>query len=109
MHASPDPQGTIGALKFTQIDKQGFEDRAYRLHYNESQSRADAFANAGAAVGLAAAALLLPRGSPPLSYGLAAAGGSAVGTALGVAAHVASRPPEHRTPNKALHELVRSD
>ncbi|KXZ44118.1 hypothetical protein GPECTOR_73g639 [Gonium pectorale] len=82
--------GTLGVLKCTQIDQEGFEDRAYRLHYNQGQNRTDAFSAAGAAVGLAAAALLLPRGAPPLSYAMAAAGVSAVGTALGVAAHVAS-------------------
>ncbi|PNH11996.1 hypothetical protein TSOC_001126 [Tetrabaena socialis] len=99
--------GTLGAVKFLQIDQAGFEDRAYRLHYNAGQHRTDTIASAGMALGFAAAALWLPKGAP--SYGLALVGGSAVGCALGVAAHLATRPEEQRTHNKALHELKRTD
>ncbi|GFR51058.1 hypothetical protein Agub_g13380 [Astrephomene gubernaculifera] len=83
--------GALGALKFTTIDQAGFEDRAYRLHYNKGQNRTDCFSFAGAFVGLAAAAVLLPRGVAGTTaglYGMALVGGSAAGCALGVAAHV---------------------
>ncbi|KAG2483971.1 hypothetical protein HYH03_017216 [Edaphochlamys debaryana] len=80
--------GTLGAVKFSSIDEEGFEDRAYRLFYNKGQNRTDGFAAIGAAVGFAAAAVLARQS------GLGALGGAAVGTAVGVAAHVATQPAE---------------
>ncbi|KAG2432655.1 hypothetical protein HYH02_006643 [Chlamydomonas schloesseri] len=98
---------SLAAVKFTQIDKDGFHDRVYRLHYNTSQQRTDSFAWAGGLLGLVAAVVLLPEGGP--GWAVAMVGGSGVGSALGVLAHVATRPPEQVYPNKALHELVRDD
>lgn len=34
----------LGAARLSQIDKDGMVDRAYRLHYNDSQRRTDLFA-----------------------------------------------------------------
>ncbi|GIL88896.1 hypothetical protein Vretimale_16880 [Volvox reticuliferus] len=87
---------TLGAVKFTKIDQAGFDDRAYRLHYNAGQNRTDEFSTVGAIVGLAAAAVLVPRGAggSAAAYGLTLLGGSAVGCAAGVAAHIATKPAE---------------
>ncbi|KAG2501069.1 hypothetical protein HYH03_000888 [Edaphochlamys debaryana] len=94
-------------VRFVDISAEGFADRAYRLHYNDAQHRNDTFAAWGTALGFAAAALLLPRGAP--AYPWAVAGGAAAGSAAGVAAHMLTRPAEMRYPNKALHELLRTD
>lgn len=96
--------GAMCTAKFVNMDREGLEDRVYRLHYNEGQNRTDAFCAAGSTLGAAAAALLLARHGVPLS-GLNVTGGAALGAALGVFAHVLTRPEEQRTPNKALHEL----
>ncbi len=58
-------------------------------------------------MGLAAAAVLLPRSVP--YYAMSLAGGAAAGTAAAVALHVATRPEDQRAPNKAMHELTRRD
>ncbi|PNW87730.1 hypothetical protein CHLRE_02g143567v5 [Chlamydomonas reinhardtii] len=97
----------LGAAKFTQITKEGFHDRVYRLHYNASQQRTDAFSWAGGLLGLVAAGLLLPEGGP--GWAAAMVGGGGVGSVLGVLTHVATRPADQVYPNKALHELVRDD
>lgn len=34
----------LGVLRLSQVDEEGMVDRAYRLHYNESQRRTDTFA-----------------------------------------------------------------
>ena len=88
------------------IDHDGVEERVYRLRHNRSQSRVDAFTNAGATAGLAAAAYLLHQGESgrhPPALGLA--GGAAVGAALALLAHLATRPEDMRTPNRALDQL----
>jgi hypothetical protein len=102
---------TLGGVKFTKIDQAGFEDRAYRLHYNTNQNRCDDFSAVGALFGLAAAAVLVPRGggSAASAYGLSLLGGAAAGCAAGVAAHVATTAKEMQHANKALHELRRTD
>ncbi len=69
--------------------------------------RVDTFSAAGSLVGLAAAAVLLPRSVP--YYAMSLAGGAAAGTAAAVLLHTVTRPAEDRTPNKALHELMRGD
>jgi hypothetical protein len=33
----------MGSIKILQMDKEGVEDRVYRLHYNSSQKRTDTF------------------------------------------------------------------
>ncbi|GLC47044.1 hypothetical protein PLESTB_001438700 [Pleodorina starrii] len=103
--------GSLAAFKFPKIDQAGFEDRAYRLHYNVGQNRTDDFSAVGALVGLAAAAVLVPRGAggSASAFGLSLLGGSAVGVAAGVAAHVASMPKELKHPSTALHEIKRND
>jgi len=74
------------AYKISTLDKEGIDDRVYRLHYHAGQARTDKFANAGGFLG--AAALLAAAPAP--SRALNAAAGFAAGTAAGVAAHVAS-------------------
>jgi CBS-domain-containing membrane protein len=56
-------------------------------------------------VGLAAAAILLPKvsDSPPQPLNLL--GGAAVGTVAGMLLHMVSRPAEYTSPSKMLHEL----
>eukprot|EP00878_Enallax_costatus_P005898 GHUV01006187.1.p1 GENE.GHUV01006187.1~~GHUV01006187.1.p1 ORF type:complete len:203 (+),score=54.09 GHUV01006187.1:302-910(+) len=82
----------LGALRVGQLDKDGLEDRTYRLHYNKGQNRTDTFAQVGAFGGLAAGALLLrgAAGATPFHY----LGTASAGTALGVLAHVLTRPQE---------------
>eukprot|EP00879_Flechtneria_rotunda_P001286 GHRR01001435.1.p1 GENE.GHRR01001435.1~~GHRR01001435.1.p1 ORF type:complete len:172 (+),score=46.13 GHRR01001435.1:174-689(+) len=92
----------VGALKTMQLDRAGVEDRVYRLHYNKGQNRTDAFAQAGALVGLAAAAYFL-RGRSDVKA-LQYVGSASLGTAGGVLLHVLTRPVDN-TPNKMLHEL----
>ena len=74
------------AYKISTLDKDGVDDRVYRLHYHAGQARTDRFANAGGFLG--AAALLAAAPAPSLA--LNAAAGFAAGTAAGVAVHVAS-------------------
>ena len=112
----------MGAVRLAGSEelKAGAEDRAYRLHYNTGQNRADLFAQAGG--WLAASASWVGAGqhtlnlsspiSPtchpltPLQIGMAAGGaaavaflpasaavvvgGAAAGTACGIVAHVAT-------------------
>lgn len=33
----------LGSIKILQMDREGVEDRVYRLHYNSSQKRTDTF------------------------------------------------------------------
>jgi hypothetical protein len=33
----------MGSIKILQMDREGVEDRVYRLHYNDSQKRTDTF------------------------------------------------------------------
>eukprot|EP00877_Chromochloris_zofingiensis_P012775 jgi/Chrzof1/7751/Cz02g35130.t1 len=70
----------LGALKISQTDQEGLEDRVYRLHYNEGQNRTDLFAQVGAVVGFAAGAALLGVGkTAPINFvGSAALGATAV-------------------------------
>jgi hypothetical protein len=73
----------LGA-KMKDMDQEGLEDRVYRLHYNKGQNRTDLFSQIGAAGGIGATAAML-KAAP-----LQVLGGAAVGTAVGVAAHVAT-------------------
>eukprot|EP00882_Tetradesmus_deserticola_P005804 GHRQ01006111.1.p1 GENE.GHRQ01006111.1~~GHRQ01006111.1.p1 ORF type:complete len:160 (+),score=40.05 GHRQ01006111.1:417-896(+) len=81
-----------GAVRVSNIDQDGLEDRAYRLHYNQGQNRTDVFAQAGAAAGLAAGAALL-RGAAHASA-LHYLGCSSVGAAGGILLHVLTWPKE---------------
>jgi len=96
--------GVVGALKILQMDREGIEDRVYRLHYNDTQKRTDLFAAVGGAFGLAAAGYFLPKYSKsevkPINY----LGGAGLGTVLGILVHMATRPIDN-TPSKMLHEL----
>ncbi|PSC76657.1 hypothetical protein C2E20_0195 [Micractinium conductrix] len=76
--------GALGAARLASLEdvKAGVEDRVYRLHYNQGQNRADRFALAGSAVGVAAAALLVPMSPTALL------GGGAAGAAAALLAHV---------------------
>eukprot|EP00878_Enallax_costatus_P000645 GHUV01000750.1.p1 GENE.GHUV01000750.1~~GHUV01000750.1.p1 ORF type:complete len:180 (+),score=54.44 GHUV01000750.1:127-666(+) len=94
----------VGSVKLLQMDRAGMEDRVYRLHYNKAQHRVDHLAQAGAAIGLAAAAFLLRGNSDVKPLHLVGAGG--VGTAAGVLLHLLTRPEEQRGNNKMFHELI---
>ncbi|GBF97190.1 hypothetical protein Rsub_10051 [Raphidocelis subcapitata] len=94
------------AGKRLNIDREGVTDRVYRLHYNASQQRVDSFTAVGSTAGLAAAAYFLHQGQSgkhPPAIGLV--GGAAVGCALGVVAHLLTRPAEQATPNRMLDQL----
>ncbi|KAL4431257.1 hypothetical protein ABPG75_006513 [Micractinium tetrahymenae] len=82
--------GAMGAVVLARVDdlQAGVEDRAYRLHYNQGQNRADKFARVGAAAGAAAAAAMLPLSVAPL------VAGSAVGAAVAFGAHVGTKPAQ---------------
>lgn len=168
---SPHVPALLGAAKLSQIDEEGMVDRAYRLHYNDSQRRTDlcsavglgvavdtlgaatamcsacnrrvrvhmavavrqryllnvntaaqprhlsAFSayictntthttQVGSAVGLTAGSLLLRGGPRGALHYLGAAG---AGAAAGIVAHVLTRPEEHKSPDKMLHELRSSN
>lgn len=91
----------MALYKYVNMDDEGLYDRVYRLHYNEGQQRTDKFAAAFGLLGaLAAAAVVRPAAA------VSVLGGAAVGMAAGVAAHVATAPPQAgKPPNKMLHEL----
>ncbi|KAL4419248.1 hypothetical protein ABPG77_001186 [Micractinium sp. CCAP 211/92] len=82
--------GAMGAVRLAQLEdlKAGVEDRAYRLHYNQGQNRADLFARVGSAAGVATAAALLPISVAPL------VAGGAVGAAVALVAHVGTKPAQ---------------
>jgi hypothetical protein len=93
----------LGLGKIATIERAGLEDRVYRLFHNESQRRVDTFSVAGGALGAAAAYALVKGGgsgehkcpvkpSSNVPLHMAVAGGAAVGSALGVLAHMATRP-----------------
>ncbi|KAI8466425.1 MAG: hypothetical protein J3K34DRAFT_433877 [Monoraphidium minutum] len=96
----------LGVGKRATMDREGVEDRVYRLHHNKSQGRVDALCSVGSTVGLAAAALLLHQGAsgrhPPAINLL---GGAAAGCVAGLIAHMATRPAEMATPNRMMDYL----
>ncbi|KAF8066285.1 hypothetical protein HT031_002608 [Scenedesmus sp. PABB004] len=96
--------GVAGLAKFLTLTREGFEDRAYRLHYNQSLQRNDRFAHGGMLLGVAAAAYLYGT-KPSAERGVHLAGGAALGTAAGVVAHLLTRPAAYRTPNTMFAEL----
>lgn len=104
----------LGLGKIATIERAGLEDRVYRLFHNDSQRRVDTFSFAGASLGAAAAYALVKAGgsgdhkcpvkpSENVSLHVAVAGGAAVGSALGVLAHMATRPESG--PNKMIDEF----
>uniref|UniRef100_A0A7S0RSA7 Uncharacterized protein n=1 Tax=Chlamydomonas leiostraca TaxID=1034604 RepID=A0A7S0RSA7_9CHLO len=94
--------GVMAGAKFTQISREGFEDRVYRLHHNTSQHRNDRLSEAGAVLGLAATAYLLHSAGVPLKP-LNLLGGAAIGAAAGVGLHVLTKPEDQRTPNQLVN------
>ncbi|WIA11066.1 hypothetical protein OEZ85_011218 [Tetradesmus obliquus] len=94
----------VGSVKLLQMDREGMEDRVYRLHYNTSQHRNDHLSQVGGALGLAAAAYFLRNSSDakPVHY----VGGASAGAAAGILLHMLTRPQEAKSVNKMLHELV---
>jgi hypothetical protein len=93
----------MGSIKILQMDREGVEDRVYRLHYNNSQKRTDTFSLVGAVLGIAATGYLLKDNSAvkPLHF----LGGAGVGAASGVLLHMMTRPLDQKTANKMMHEL----
>lgn len=91
---------TLG--KFTTIDRAGFEDRAYRLHYSNSQNRTDAFSSVGAVLGCAATALLFHQQGlflQPLNL----VGSAAAGSSMGILLHILTKPEDQKTPNQMVN------
>eukprot|EP00882_Tetradesmus_deserticola_P004796 GHRQ01005054.1.p1 GENE.GHRQ01005054.1~~GHRQ01005054.1.p1 ORF type:complete len:173 (+),score=47.03 GHRQ01005054.1:156-674(+) len=93
----------VGSVKLLQMDREGMEDRVYRLHHNTGQHRNDHLSQVGGALGLAAAAYFLRGNSDakPLHY----IGGASVGAATGILLHMLTRPQEKKSANKMMHEL----
>ena len=71
--------------------------------FTAAAAAAGVWPQVGAALGLAAAGYLLKdnKGAQPLHF----LGGAGVGAATGVLLHMLTRPVDHRTPNKMMHEL----
>jgi Protein of unknown function (DUF1757) len=69
---------TLGGAKVAGLDRDGVEDRVYRIHYNQGVQRCDRFANGGALIGGGIATAV--HGARPSAM----LGGMAAGTALGV-------------------------
>lgn len=86
----------LGSTKMARIPADefadGMQDRAYRLHYNKGQNRADTFSRVGMASGGLAAMFLIPSAAAPVILG-----GSAFGSACGIFAHVATLPKGEKT------------
>jgi len=62
------------------------QDRAYRLHYNKGQNRADLFSHLGSSIGILSTWYWIKAAGGVLGL----VGGASVGAALGVLAHVAT-------------------
>eukprot|EP00189_Rhodosorus_marinus_P008245 CAMPEP_0184749986 /NCGR_PEP_ID=MMETSP0315-20130426/32577_1 /TAXON_ID=101924 /ORGANISM="Rhodosorus marinus, Strain UTEX LB 2760" /LENGTH=176 /DNA_ID=CAMNT_0027227629 /DNA_START=56 /DNA_END=586 /DNA_ORIENTATION=+ len=98
--------GGMGFYKVMSIEEdEGVEDRVYRLHYNEGQNRVDKFAASGAITGGVSCGLGLASSAGLLN---ALLGGAAYGTAVSIAAHVAtySVPEDQKTKNKMIKEVM---
>jgi len=85
----------LGKIYGTPLDKEGIKERVYRLHYNEGQKRVDLFSFEGELAGLVSGVFAFRQhlATPGLSLGyrlLPVLGCMAVGSAIGVAAHVAT-------------------
>ncbi|CAD7705166.1 unnamed protein product [Ostreobium quekettii] len=91
--------GILVSGKMIGMDREGLEDRVYRLHYNEGQKRVDRFCQAGGLLGAIAAAFLVNK-SP-----MVVVGGAAAGAFLGVVAH-GTTAAKDSTPNKMMHEVT---
>ncbi|KAA8499706.1 hypothetical protein FVE85_7291 [Porphyridium purpureum] len=75
----------LGLAKMSKTDMEGVEDRVYRLHYNVGQNRVDRMVTVGAGVGAGAMlAVAIKDGKPSKEVAIAALGGAALGSAVGV-------------------------
>lgn len=94
----------MGALKLATMDEDGLYDRVHRLHYNAGQSRTDHFAQAGAALGAAAALAL--RSSLPAAAQTPTGimGAAAVGVASGVVLHILTAPKAEAGSSSLKHK-----
>lgn len=81
------------------VDQEGIEDRAYRLHYNESQNRTDNFARSGLLVGGMIGCLAGVSVTNAL-------GGAAFGTSVGILAHVSTWRDAAAGPNRMFAEIA---
>ena len=75
-----------GLAKVATLDRDGVNDRIYRLHFNQGQIRVDTFSAVGGTIGLVAAAAMT---TGPASFAQVV-GGLGWGAALSVGAHVIS-------------------
>lgn len=78
--------GVLGTVKCSSIDKEGVDDRVYRLHYNDGQNRVDKFAAAGGVLGGVLSLGTLTH-NPYII-----AGGVAAGSFAGILCHVGTAP-----------------
>jgi hypothetical protein len=101
--------GAMEANKMRSYNKAGdvpgaLQDRAYRLHYNKGQNRADFFSHLGSSIGILSTWYWTKAAGV-----LGLVGGASVGAALGVLAHVATmekkQKGEEEGNNKMIDEL----
>lgn len=52
----------MGSIKILQMDREGVEDRVYRLHYNSSQKRTDTFSAVRRGGGVTGGGRVAPQG-----------------------------------------------
>ena len=90
----------MGVVKTWNFEsREDWDDRAYRLHYNAGQNRADSFASLGAVAGLGWAASIV-RPTMLKQW----VGAAAFGAGCGILAHVATSKLG-RNPNAMFEEL----
>lgn len=87
----------LGTARVITLDDDGIYDRAYRLKYNQGQTRTDVFANCAGAVGAGAAAAAL--GVNLTNIG----GGASLGIVAGLALHLLTSQNRNK-PNVMLEE-----
>eukprot|EP01026_Neomeris_dumetosa_P000344 TRINITY_DN10083_c0_g3_i1.p1 TRINITY_DN10083_c0_g3~~TRINITY_DN10083_c0_g3_i1.p1 ORF type:complete len:170 (-),score=18.94 TRINITY_DN10083_c0_g3_i1:147-656(-) len=94
--------GALGLGKRLQINREGLEDRVYRLNYNEEQNRWDLFSTCGILGGAALATLRF--GYQPWLI----AGGGVVGCSVGTIAHLSTWKKRKDIGKQMLEELKSS-
>eukprot|EP01025_Chloroclados_australasicus_P030649 TRINITY_DN30847_c0_g1_i3.p3 TRINITY_DN30847_c0_g1~~TRINITY_DN30847_c0_g1_i3.p3 ORF type:complete len:200 (+),score=14.10 TRINITY_DN30847_c0_g1_i3:54-653(+) len=94
--------GLLGVSKAITIDRDGLEDRVYRLNYNEGQNRWDQLSAIGILGGTAMAAVM--GGFKPWIL----AGGAAIGCTIGTISHLATWHDTKNTGKQMVEEMKTS-
>uniref|UniRef100_A0A7R9YRF7 Uncharacterized protein n=1 Tax=Chlamydomonas euryale TaxID=1486919 RepID=A0A7R9YRF7_9CHLO len=89
--------GAMLANKMQSIDREGYEDRVYRLYYNEGQNHVDEVCSWATLLGLAGGFALSSLGLAPAT-GLHFIGSAATGSAAGLLAAIMTMPAKHAKP-----------